>query len=401
MAPIALIVYYFFRTRDLSIWSLLLLAFPLIGVLATFRLYINIDTTYGEIRHLYQISREFVAAMSQDAVVETAGATITQAIAKLIPQLDECLLYVRNKEANEYLLVNPTGDDLGPRAILPGQGFLGRIAIEGTGTIVNDPTTEPAIQAEDAKWPWTEESAVLAHPLFAEKQQTGLLVLTRHRKKFTPQEFRLVGIVANQAAVALHNAIMYERTQQLADHDRLLGVLNQAAFAQRARRILSQAGQANQFVAMLYPDIDDFRLVNNNYGHPTGDRVLIGVANVMENVVNDTGIVGRSGGEEFFILLPDTDEQLAFDIADQIRDQVEGHTFYSLDHREVHVTLSIGVALFPRDAGDFESLKKQADRAAYLAKRMGKNRVCLYQDRKELLGPSSPTTQSTQIGQVR
>jgi diguanylate cyclase (GGDEF)-like protein len=236
--------------------------------------------------------------------------------------------------------------------------------------------------------------------MFAEKQQAGLLVLTRHSGGFSPQEFRLVGIVANQAAVALHNAAMYERTQLLAERDRLLGVLNQAAFTQRARRILSQAGQTNQTVAMLYPDIDDFRLVNNTYGHPTGDKVLIGVADVMESVVNDAGIVGRSGGEEFFILLPNTDEQRALDVGDQIRAQVEQHTFASLDQEEVRVTLSIGVALFPRDAGDFESLKKQADRAAYLAKRMGKNRVCLYQDRKELFTSNAPQPEWAQTEPV-
>jgi diguanylate cyclase (GGDEF)-like protein len=263
---------------------------------------------------------------------------------------------------------------------------------------VNDINSEQP--GQNTEWPWAQDTSILIHPLFAEKQQAGLLVLARNRKKFTPQEFRLVGIVANQAAVALHNAIMYERTQQLADRDRLLGVLNQAAFAQRSRRILSQAGQANQAVAMLYPDIDDFRLVNNAFGHPTGDKVLIGVADVMERVVNGTGIVGRSGGEEFFILLPDTDERKALDVADQIRAQVEAQPFYSLDDREVRVTLSIGVALFPRDAGDFESLKKQADRAAYLAKRMGKNRVCLYQDRKELLITSDTVPSLTPSGPV-
>jgi diguanylate cyclase (GGDEF)-like protein len=336
--------------------------------------------------------------MSKDAVVETAGATITQAIAKLIPHLDACLLYVHNEQANEYLLVNPNGEGVGPRAILPGHGFVGKMAVEGTGAIVNDIAAEQA--TEDVECPWPQGTAILAHPLFAEKQQAGLLVLTRSKKRFTPQEFRLVGIVANQAAVSLHNAIMYERTQHLADRDRLLGVLNQAAFTQRSKQILSQAGQTNQPVAMLYPDIDDFRLVNNSFGHPTGDKVLIGVANVMESVVNGTGIVGRSGGEEFFILLPGIEEQKALDVAEQIRAQVQDHTFYSLDHQEVRVTLSIGVALFPRDAGDFESLKKQADRAAYLAKRMGKNRVCLYEDRKELFAASPPTPELARPGTV-
>ena len=93
-------------------------------------------------------------------------------------------------------------------------------------------------------------------------------------------------------------------------------------------------------------------------------------------------------------------QQRALDVADQIRAQVEHTTFTSLNREEVQVTLSIGVALFPRDAGDFESLKKQADRAAYLAKRMGKNRVCLYQDRKELFTTSASQPEWAQIESV-
>jgi diguanylate cyclase (GGDEF)-like protein len=225
--------------------------------------------------------------------------------------------------------------------------------------------------------------------MFAEGQEVGLLVLIRYRKSFSTEEFRLVGIVANQAGVTLHNAQLFERSRQLADTDRQLDVLNQAAFMQHAQRILSRARSANQSVALLYPDIDDFRMLNNTHGHPTGDRVLTGVADVMKEVVGEAGIVGRSGGEEFFILIPGTDEQHAMDTANEIRQKVQAQVFVSDDGREVKTTISTGVALFPRDAGDIASLVKQADRAAYLAKRMGKNRVCLYEDRKELIG--SPT----------
>ena len=234
--------------------------------------------------------------------------------------------------------------------------------------------------------------------MFAEKAQVGLLVLVRYKKRFTTQELRLVGIVANQAGITLHNAKMYERSLQLATNDRMLGVLNQAAFTQRSQGILSHAGLANQPVAMLYPDIDDFRLVNNTYGHSTGDRVLIGVADIMKTVVDTAGIVGRSGGEEFFILLPDTGDRGAIEIAEKIRQRVQDEMFRSDDQRELHVTLSIGIAVFPRDAGDFASLKKQADRAAYLAKRMGKNKVCLYQDRKEIIEPIVQQQEPPQVG---
>ena len=146
----------------------------------------------------------------------------------------------------------------------------------------------------------------------------------------------------------------------MADRDRLLDVLNQAAFTQQAQRILSRARVAGQPVALLYPDIDDFRRVNNTFGHPTGDRVLVGVANIMKQLVGEAGIVGRSAGEEFFILLPNTGEQQGMQVADAIRQRIQEAAFRADDQQEVRATISTGVAIFPRDAGDFETLKKQA-----------------------------------------
>jgi diguanylate cyclase (GGDEF)-like protein len=396
LAPIALIVYYFWVARGLSIWSLLILALPLVGVLITFRLYVNIDVTYGEVTQLYRISQEFVAAMSQEETVQRISDGIAQAISLLIARLDACLVYAHNAESNEYVLVNADREGNGPRTILPGHGLLGRIAFDGSGALMNDVTLIDALTPDERLWP--PKTAILVHPMYAEGQEVGLLALVRYKKGFTAEEFRLVGIVANQAGVTLHNAQLFERSRQLADTDRQLDVLNQAAFMQRSQHILSRARSANQFVALLYPDIDDFRILNNTYGHPTGDKVLAGVADVMKEVVGETGIVGRSGGEEFFILLPGTDEQQALETADRIRARIEEHVFSADDGREVRTTISTGVAVFPRDAGDVASLVKQADRAAYLAKRMGKNRVCLYEDRKELIGSDAQRSEYAASG---
>ncbi|MBC8444554.1 MAG: GGDEF domain-containing protein, partial [Chloroflexi bacterium] len=106
---------------------------------------------------------------------------------------------------------------------------------------------------------------------------------------------------------------------------------------------------------------------------------------VMKEVIASRGIIGRSGGEEFFFLLPDTSEQEAMDTANEIRQRIRDSVFTSDDGHQVQTTISTGVAIFPRDAGDFANLRKRADRASYLAKRTGKDRVCLYQDRKELI----------------
>jgi diguanylate cyclase (GGDEF)-like protein len=383
LAPIALTVFYFFDTRQLDVASLLVLALPLLGVLATFTLYVNIDTTYGEINQLYRISRGFVTAMSQEQTIHRMSENIAHAVAELIAHVDVCLVYSRNTEANEYVLTNPHDTIPAPKIVLPGQGLLGRAVLSAAGILVRDASRENGLTVEEREWP--PKTAVLAHPMYAEQQNVGLLVLIRKGAAFAAEEFRLVSIVANQAGGTLHNAQLFEQSRQLADVDRQLGILNQAAFIQRSQQIMTQAQLSDEKVAVLLGDIDDFRIVNNTYGHQVGDQVLSSVAELMRDAIGSDDIVGRWGGEEFVIMLPGTGEQGALAVAEEICHRVRGHTFCSDDGTELQATISIGVAIFPRDAGDFASLHKQADRAAYLAKKTGKDRVCLYEDRKEIL----------------
>jgi diguanylate cyclase (GGDEF)-like protein len=241
---------------------------------------------------------------------------------------------------------------------------------------------------------------MIVHPLAAEQQSVGLLVLFRHGRPFSAEEFRLVSIVAGQAGVTLHNAQMFEQSQRRADTDAQLGILNQGAFSQQSEQIVGRARRRDEIVAILLGDVDDFRQVNNAYGHQTGDRVLAEVADVMRETVGASGIVGRWGGEEFVITLPRVSEEQALHIAERIRRRVVACEIHVDGEHTIRATISIGVALFPRDAGDFVSLHKQADRAAYLAKRTGKNKVCLYQDRQTLAEGSSNPPASPQTAVV-
>jgi len=149
--------------------------------------------------------------------------------------------------------------------------------------------------------------------------------------------------------------------------------------------VTNRAQITNRPVALLYGDIDDFRKLNRTYGHQTGDKILIDVATLMKQYVGELGVFSRWAGEEFVMLLPNTDDEQATEIANRIRQSVQDHMFESTDGQEVRVTISIGIALFPSDAGDIITLVKQADYTTYLAKRMGKNRVYLYKDCRELI----------------
>ena len=383
LAPISLIVFYFFQTRQFSFISMIVLALPLIGVLATFRAYVNIDTEHNQVTQLYEISQSFLAAMSQEETVQKVSEGIASAINDLV-KCDACLIYARSGDLDEYLLANLKSGPHGPPAVTPNEGLLGRILEREQGEVVNDVALRSG--RNSAELEWGARTAIMVYPLFAEQQQpVGLMVLVRYRRTFNAEDFYMVSIVANQAGVTLHNAQIYEESLQRADTDEKLDILTSAAFQQRAQSVMGRMSPDDS-IALLLGDIDDFRLVNNKYLHSNGDRVLIGVAKLMKEAVSGVGFVGRRGGEEFVVLLRNADERAARSKAEEIRSSIQDYSFETDDGRIMRVTISIGVALCPRDAKDYSSLDTFADRASYLAKRTGKNRVWVYEEQKKKLG---------------
>ena len=129
-------------------------------------------------------------------------------------------------------------------------------------------------------------------------------------------------------------------------------------------------------MSLIMADLDLLRDINNTYGHLAGDAVLAGVARVFREQLRDYDVPARFGGEEFSILLPETEPEAALEIAERIRRAVAEHEFeVDTSSEPINVTVSLGVASFPRDGHDANELVHQADLAVYRAKIQGRNRV--------------------------
>jgi diguanylate cyclase (GGDEF)-like protein len=383
LIPLPLLAYYIYTLRDFNISALFFMLLPILAVLAAFRFYINIDTTHGEIKLLYNITQEFLAAVTQEETVETVTRGISRSLERLLA-FDECLIFSLNEAANEYLLVYSSSDrELPP--VVSGKGLLGQAVGSGRGRIVNDILTMNSLTGADEDWP--ERTTFLIMPLMAEHLIVGLLVLVRHRKNFNAENLRLIGILAVQAAAVLRNAQVYELTLRRAEIDPKTRLMHTETFRGRAQRELARGQQDGRSSALMLADIDDFRVINNTYGHQTGDEVLIALAQILTYAVDERDLVARYGGEEFLILLSRADSAEARAVAEGIRSAVEATTFVTDEGDQVHFTISIGVALFPADGVDVPLLIKKADRAAYLAKRMGKNQVRFYEVETEMIPP--------------
>jgi diguanylate cyclase (GGDEF)-like protein len=129
-------------------------------------------------------------------------------------------------------------------------------------------------------------------------------------------------------------------------------------------------------LSLLMVDLDHFKSVNDSHGHPAGDRVLQKVAEAMDSQLRASDTLYRYGGEEFVILLPETDRSGALTVAESIRRKVADTVIVVDGNQTITITVSIGVACFPQDTENQEGLLKKADQAVYAAKNNGRNRVC-------------------------
>ena len=211
-------------------------------------------------------------------------------------------------------------------------------------------------------------------PLIVRDEPIGMLTFDNRRPGyFTEAHLRLAVSFADHVAIALHNAQLFDETQQLAMTDSLTGLLTRRAFFLNATAFLEHARRYGHTVALLLIDIDYFKGINDNYGHRKGDAVLRQVSQAISEVLRDSDIVGRYGGEEFIAMMTETTAEHAVQVAERVRRTVETLAFDSVDST---VTVSIGVA--PHEGGpgaSLESLIEAADRACYLAKSEGRNSV--------------------------
>ncbi len=179
-------------------------------------------------------------------------------------------------------------------------------------------------------------------------------------------------IVSGQLALGLQRIALYEQVQELATHDGLTGLLVRRTFNERLREEVERSNRRSTPVTFLMVDLDRFKQVNDTYGHLVGDVVLREVAALIRGSVREMDLVGRYGGEEFGVLLPDAEKDLGVQIAERIRKTIESAPIRAYDE-EIHMTVSIGVALCPAHASTAEELVEKGDQAMYRAKNTGRN----------------------------
>ena len=188
--------------------------------------------------------------------------------------------------------------------------------------------------------------------------------------EFDRRDLELLGAMANQAAMAIENARLFDEVHRLANTDELTGLPNRRDLFDRGQREIDRARRDSKPISALMLDIDKFKSVNDTYGHSVGDEVLREIARRMLEAVRDVDIVGRYGGEEFAVGLPGSDQEVAFSVAERIRTAISSRPI-DTESGPLQIQASLGVASALEDGDDVGRLLDRADTAMYVAKQSG------------------------------
>jgi diguanylate cyclase len=177
-----------------------------------------------------------------------------------------------------------------------------------------------------------------------------------------------------------HTNELYRHYKKDSTKDFLTGLNNTREFDKLLNMSFKRVQEGNEKLSCLMIDIDHFKKVNDTYGHTVGDIVLKELSYILKKTCRSFDIIGRIGGEEFCILLPDCPKDHSFEVAMRIINVVRGHKFTIGENKYINITVSVGLATFPDTVSNVEEIKEKADNALYKAKHSGRDRVCDYED---------------------
>lgn len=318
------------------------------------------------------------AALLKTLNLEELLGQILDAASGAIPIAEKGMLHLIAEDTGQLEMRASMGysDPRIKKFALPGsKGFVAKSVRLRRSLMITDLAAEPTLQYNENIPETGALRSAIVSPLISNDHVLGALSLESYLPgAFSEDDLALLASFAATATAAIHNAQLHAEVQELAVTDALTGIYNRRGFCELGSREVERSARYARPLTAIMLDIDDFKVVNDSFGHAFGDRVLREVVDICCQNVRTVDIIGRYGGDEFAILLPETDMFTAAKVADRLRDRVEALAITYIDV-EASVTISLGIAKLTPETQYLEGLLARADSAMYAAKGSGKNRV--------------------------
>lgn len=335
------------------------------------RLYKKISREAKEMSLLYEISQSFISTLNFDQLLKN----ILQRLKETFGYLNLAIMLVDEEKQELYprSYINYPEHIKSLRFRIGKDGITGHVAATKKIYYAPDVSKDPfyRVGVEEAK-------SEVCFPLMLGEQLIGVLdVESPEINGFTKEDINMLAGLSAQIAIALDNSRLYEEARKLSQTDPLTNLPNRRSFDMFIDAEIRRSVRYHRPFSILMIDYDDFKHYNDTFGHPAGDKILKKFSQLMKEIIRDVDFLGRYGGDEFIAVLPETDSTFALEVAERMRRKIE------MQNIEPRVTLSIGIATFPSDSNEKDTLIKLADQACYEAKQLGGNCVNFASKRKE------------------
>jgi diguanylate cyclase (GGDEF)-like protein/putative nucleotidyltransferase with HDIG domain len=341
----------------------------------------EIASANRETNALYEIAQSMGRSMS----LADTMTVVSEKLSELLP-VSLCALFVRrgDEDLRCRFVTGLHADRLENASIAEGNGLSGWV-VRHRRPLVNG---VPAAEFDAARTSSADlhlRSALIC-PLAVGDEVIGTIAVYHDGvSSYTEDHRRVLDQVAHQAASVVHNALIFEHSQEQALKDALTGLANPRALQFQAAREIARARRTVTPFSLLLLDLDDFKGINDEYGHLAGDRALQEVAKVLQQSTRSYDTCIRYGGDEFVILLPSCDRGEAEARCHQLQQAVGALSLRSQDGRDIPLRVSGGASVFPEDGDTYERLLVRADRRMYRNKAQSKTRDSLVPVRRRTL----------------
>jgi diguanylate cyclase (GGDEF) domain len=374
MMPLGIAFYLMYSTRGLT--GMFMIAVPMVALSIIIRL---INTSQDLVQFLQKVNhlgQKLTEELSSDHVIdllfrkvpEMLPADYIYIISYRFPDKPKVIRLFRKTDTENFIPFQQEAD-ISPAVYREGKSVIG----------LKSKDIYPFLQAISEG----HAKSFLSVPMMYHGQVTGVLTVASHLSKAYVKSNRIgMEIVGDFLAIALENARNFEIRKKQSEHDPLTDLYNYRFLMKALDQLYDDL--ATDVFTVIMMDIDDFKTINDTFGHQNGNAVLIGVANRLRSTVKELGIIARFGGEEFTVVLPKINRNIGFAVAESIRQAVADDPFLvyieeERRYRQIHITISIGVSTARMDGSSPAELITNADHAMYIgAKRKGKNKVARY-----------------------